>query len=85
MKNQRQDRWSKNWRIPRYDINVCYLTNGKMNYEKKLADMNREIEKVKIEKERKNDEINSLLKSKTQSQRDIIEKLRTENETMIRK
>ena len=56
-----------------------------MFYEKKLADLNREIEKVKIEKERKNDEINNLLKSKTQSQRDIITKIKTENETIIRK
>jgi len=47
--------------------------------------MTREIERVRNEKERKVDELNNLLKSQGQNQKEIINKTRTENEIAIKK
>lgn len=53
--------------------------------DKKIAEMAKEIEKIKSERERKVEELNNLLKSQNQSQRDIIAKIRTENESIVKK
>jgi len=47
--------------------------------------MTREIEKIKNEKERKIDELNSVLKSQGQSQKEILNRNRTESEAVIKK
>lgn len=47
--------------------------------------MTREVDKVRDEKDRKIDELNSLLKSQSQSQRDNIAKIRGDNEVLVRK
>lgn len=47
--------------------------------------MAKEIEKIKSEREKKVEELNTALKSQNQSQRDVIAKIRTENESIVKK
>lgn len=47
--------------------------------------MTREVEKIKNEKERKIDELNNLLKSQGHSQKEALNKTRSESEAAIKK
>ena len=50
-----------------------------------MSEMTREIERVKTEKERRLDELNKLLQTQGQSQKEAISKAKAENELAIKK